>query len=203
MYNSEKPAPEELPSTAQLIRSTIIALVAAIVILVTIVLPAEYAIDPTGAGRALGLTSMGEIKNQLAREAAEDEKRHGGPQSNAIDWLFSILAPSAHAQDAWKDEFTFTLAPGKPAEIKFPLKKGDSVEFAWSAEGGRINFDLHAHGQGKSHTYEKGRGKTSGQGKFTAPFVGEHGWFWRNRDKQDVTVTLRIRGDYDKITKTF
>lgn len=56
MYNSEKPAPEELPSTAQLVRSTIIALIAAIAILVTIVLPAEYAVDPTGAGRALGLT---------------------------------------------------------------------------------------------------------------------------------------------------
>ena len=33
------------------------------------VLPAEYGIDPTGVGRALGLTQMGEIKVQLAEEA--------------------------------------------------------------------------------------------------------------------------------------
>jgi len=202
VYNSEKPSPEELPSTGQLIRSTIIALIAAIAILVTVVLPAEYAIDPTGAGRALGLTSMGEIKNELAREAEEDAKTHG-QQSSAFDWLLEAVIPSAHAQDAWKDEFTFTLAPGKPAEVKFPLKKGDSVAYAWSAQGGRMNFDLHAHGKGKSHTYEKGRGKSGGDGTFTAPFDGEHGWFWRNRDKQDVTVTLRIRGDYKAIKKTF
>ena len=73
MFNSEKPAPEELPSSAQLLRSTIIAFIAAIVILVTVVLPAEYAIDPTGAGRVLGLTEMGEIKESLAKEADEDK----------------------------------------------------------------------------------------------------------------------------------
>ncbi|ODT04488.1 MAG: hypothetical protein ABS52_04320 [Gemmatimonadetes bacterium SCN 70-22] len=41
-------------------------------LLLTAVLPAEYGIDPTGAGRVLGLTQMGEIKVRLAREAAED-----------------------------------------------------------------------------------------------------------------------------------
>ncbi|MEO0800312.1 MAG: transmembrane anchor protein [Pseudomonadota bacterium] len=202
MYNSEKPAPEELPSTAQLVRSTIIALIAAIAILVTIVLPAEYAVDPTGAGRALGLTSMGEIKNELAREAAEDEKKHGGPQSSAFDWLFEVLVPSAHAQDAWKDQVTFTLKPGASAEIKLVMAEGASAEYEWSGKGGRVNFDLHAHGGGKSHTYEKGRGKTEGAGTMTAPFAGEHGWFWRNRDKQDITVTLRIRGDYTELKQT-
>ncbi|MEM7529504.1 MAG: transmembrane anchor protein, partial [Pseudomonadota bacterium] len=50
MYNAKKPDLEDLPSPTQLLSSTIIALVAAIAILVTIVLPAEYGIDPTGAG---------------------------------------------------------------------------------------------------------------------------------------------------------
>ena len=53
MYNNEKPSREDLPSSAQLLRSTIIALAAAVAILVTIVLPAEYGIDPTRIGRAL------------------------------------------------------------------------------------------------------------------------------------------------------
>ena len=66
MYNSHKPNTDELPSSAQLLRSTIIALVAAIVILVTVILPAEYAIDPTGIGRALGLAEMGVIVGGLA-----------------------------------------------------------------------------------------------------------------------------------------
>ena len=60
MYNSDIPTRAELPSTVQLVKSTIIALISAIVILVTIVLPAEYAIDPTGVGRMLKLTEMGD-----------------------------------------------------------------------------------------------------------------------------------------------
>src|SRR6056297_1659458 len=73
MYNTDIPNREELPSTAKLIRSTIIAAIVALVLLVTVVMPAEYALDPTGAGRLLGLTEMGEIKEQLEEEAAADE----------------------------------------------------------------------------------------------------------------------------------
>ena len=69
MYNSQMPSVDELPTSAQLVRSTLIAAVGAAALLVTVVLPSEYAIDPTGIGRALGLTQMGEIKMQLAAEA--------------------------------------------------------------------------------------------------------------------------------------
>lgn len=43
-----KPSQQELPSAAKLIKSTIVAAVLAIVILVVAVLPAEYGVDPTG-----------------------------------------------------------------------------------------------------------------------------------------------------------
>ncbi|MBU2072764.1 MAG: hypothetical protein KKA68_21225, partial [Gammaproteobacteria bacterium] len=66
MYNTDMPSRAELPSTAKLIRSTIISAIVALVLLVTVVMPAEYAMDPTGVGRLLGLTEMGEIKQQLA-----------------------------------------------------------------------------------------------------------------------------------------
>jgi len=59
----------------QLIRSSIIAFVSAIAILVTVILPAEYAIDPTGIGGALGLGEMDEIKKQLEQEAEADRLR--------------------------------------------------------------------------------------------------------------------------------
>jgi hypothetical protein len=73
MYNTDIPTRAELPTTAQLIRSTTIAAVSALVLLVTVVLPSEYAIDPTGLGRLLGLTEMGQIKTRLAAEAAACE----------------------------------------------------------------------------------------------------------------------------------
>ena len=68
MFNSQMPDISELPTSRQLVRSTLIALVGAGALLVTVVLPSEYGIDPTGSGRILGLTEMGEIKMQLANE---------------------------------------------------------------------------------------------------------------------------------------
>jgi hypothetical protein len=56
-----------------LIRATLGSALAAGAILVFFWLPAEYAIDPTGVGRVLGLTEMGEIKQQLYAEAEADE----------------------------------------------------------------------------------------------------------------------------------
>jgi threonine/homoserine efflux transporter RhtA len=65
-------SPLEPPPARRLVRSTIVALVVAGLLLVAVVLPAEYGIDPTGVGRVLGLTRMGEIKTRLAKEAAAD-----------------------------------------------------------------------------------------------------------------------------------
>ncbi len=85
MYNTDIPNREELPSTAKLVRSTIIAAIVALVLLVTVVMPAEYALDPTGAGRLLGLTEMGEIKEQLAEEAAADEAAQMVAVQSSVD----------------------------------------------------------------------------------------------------------------------
>ena len=72
MFNTPLPTVNELPSTRTLVRSTVIALLTAVGLLVTVVMPSEYAVDPTGVGRALGLTQMGELKIILAQEALAD-----------------------------------------------------------------------------------------------------------------------------------
>lgn len=56
-----------------LIRSTLLAGGSALAILVLFWLPAEYGVDPTGVGGVLGLTEMGDIKAQLAGEAAAQD----------------------------------------------------------------------------------------------------------------------------------
>ncbi len=203
MFNAEKPSLEELPSSAQLFRSTIVAAISAAAILVAVVLPAEYGIDPTGAGGMLGLTEMGEIKQELADEAEQDRMLHGSDQSSSVlDAIFGLFVGTAHAQEAWRDTIAFTLEPGEYTEIKLVMAEGDQAQYLWAAEGGRINFDLHAHGGGQSHTYEKGRGATEGNGEMMAPFAGEHGWFWRNRDSAAVTVTLQLNGVYTEIVRS-
>lgn len=203
MYNAPKPNIEDLPTPAQLRRSTIIAGVMAVAIGVMVYLPAEYGTDPTGVGSILGLTEMGEIKQQLAAEAAADEALHGSDDSSSLmNDIFGLFVGTAHAQEAWQDEITFTLAPGESTEIKATMEEGATMNYAWVATGGRINFDLHAHADGEEVTYDRGRGQTSGDGSFETPFAGDHGWFWRNRDDVDITVILQLRGDYSEIVRS-
>ncbi|ACE92353.1 hypothetical protein [Rhizobium phaseoli] len=209
MFNSRMPAPEDLPSSKQLVRSTIIAAAAAAAILVTVVLPSEYAIDPTGVGSALGLTAMGEIKTQLAEEAEMDRVNAtvparpatGQEDSSLTDWIvrqFGIA--SAHAQEAERqDEMSVTLQPGEGAEIKLTMTKGAKANYAWTANGGKVNFDTHGDGGGENISYEKGRGVAEDSGVIEAAFDGNHGWFWRNRTSAPVTLTLKTGGAYTDI----
>jgi hypothetical protein len=201
MHNAPKPNLEDLPTRAQLRRSSIIAAIGALAIGVMVYMPAELGKDPTGVGGLLGLTEMGEIKQQLAAEAAADAETHGEDSSWLMNDVLGLFVGAAHAQEAWQDQITFTLAPGEYTEIKATMDEGATLLYEWSSEGGRINFDLHAHADGQDVTYEKGRGKTSGEGSFETPFAGDHGWFWRNRDDEAVTVTLQLRGDYSAIVR--
>ena len=213
MYNSNRPDPEDLPSSRQLIKSTIIAAIAAAVILVTVILPAEYGIDPTRIGKMLGLASMGEIKTQLAEEAEIDRLKElrqqkltdDKNQSCLIENMFGLLVSTAHAQAAkpvWTDKVSVTLTPGKGTEIKLVMKKDAVAVFAWTVDRGVVNYDLHGDGGGQSISYKRGRAVPGHEGSLKAKFTGNHGWFWRNRGKQDVTVTLNVRGAYSEVKRT-
>lgn len=215
MYNSDMPTRAELPTTRQLLRSTVIAIASAAAILVAVVLPAEYNIDPTGIGRALGLAEMGEIKQQLAEEAERDrlmdEQQQSpaapatGQQSSLLGEILSgLFISSAQAQEvapARSDTMSITLKPGEGTEVKLIMLDGAQVKFAWTVEGGVVNFDMHGDGGGNQISYEKGRAVPGAEGVLEASFDGNHGWFWRNRGKADVTVTLKTEGDYSDIKK--
>lgn len=233
MYNTPLPTRAELPTSGQLLRSSIIALVSAVIILVAIVLPSEYGIDPTGVGNKLGLTAMGQIKLQLAAEAEADEKAQAQetqatppaltPTPQVIEAPPKPSAPTEAATPAAveskstvapiaaqekpanpvgkSDEISFTLKPGQGAEIKLVMKAGAKATYSWTANGAIVNFDTHGDGGGRSVTYEQGRGVPSDEGVLEAAFEGNHGWFWRNRTKSDVTVTLKTSGDYIELKR--
>jgi len=214
MYNSDSPTRAELPSSKQLLRSTILAAVAAIVLLVAVVLPAEYGVDPTGIGRVLRMTEMGEIKQQLAAEAAADaaaapaapaqaDGATGMATANAAQPSTPAPAPAPVAAAApkieWRDEMPVTLTPGEGTEIKLKMVQGAKVQYSWGVEGGQVNFDTHGDAPGKSISYEKGRGVAADEGILEAAFTGNHGWYWRNRGNANVKLILRTRGDYTDI----
>jgi hypothetical protein len=204
MYNSDTPSQAELPSSKQLIKSTILAAIAAIVILFTVVLPAEYGIDPTGVGKLLRLTEMGQIKQQLAEEAAADAAGLVATGTSDIDnmteqTINTTPTDTTVADGQWRDEIPFTLTPGEGIEIKMKMSEGDKANYSWAVTGGEVNFDTHGDALGKAISYEKGRGVASDEGVLEAAFTGNHGRFWRNRGDSDVQVVLRTRGDYSTI----
>ncbi|PZN92398.1 MAG: transmembrane anchor protein [Hyphomicrobiales bacterium] len=227
MYNTDIPTRAELPTNAQLLRSTAIAAVSAVAILVTIVLPAEYAIDPTGIGRMLQLTEIGEIKIQLAAEAEADRIMDSRPaptqptpmvpapdqRSSLIGTVLAglFISPAhagervilAQAAPARTDETVITLKPTEGVEYKLTMKAGAKVDFAWTAKDGVVNYDMHGTpgAGGKEKSYKAGRGSAGEQGVLTAEFDGSHGWFWRNRGKQDVVITLKTTGAYGEIKR--
>jgi hypothetical protein len=209
MYNSDTPLRAELPSSKQLLRSTILAAISALVLLVAVVLPAEYGIDPTGVGRVLQMTKMGEVKQQLAAEAAADTA--GIPVANANTAqtttkgapvnTMTASTPAAEPKVQWRDETPFTLKPAEGTEIKLMMVAGAKAQYSWVVKGGTVNFDTHGDAPGKSISYEKGRGVASKEGILEAAFTGNHGWYWRNRGQSNVQMILRTRGEYSELKR--
>lgn len=218
MFNSKLPTLNELPTSRQLLRSSVIALAVAAALLVTVVMPAEYAIDPTGVGRVLGLTQMGEIKKTLTAEAAADAAvqpaavpvvRSPAPVQAAPQEQVAtapVAEPVAEPLPGLKaDEMTVTLKPGEATEIKLEMLNKATVHYEWITDGVPVNHDTHGEPyigpKGYYHSYSKAKQIKADKGAFTAIFDGTHGWFWRNRSNSDVTITLKTKGEYLSIKR--
>lgn len=210
--NSENiPNKSELPSTERLIKSTIIALAVAMVVLVTVVMPAEYGVDPTGVGSVLGLTRMGEIKNSLAEDVkaeaikAETTKAEvtsqPKPVAVVVEPVTSEVVASGSKVATLSHEKTVTLANDESIEIKLVMVKGGVVKYNWKSSGGKVSYDVHGDSKELGinyHSYKKG---VSGamSGTMTAAFNGNHGWWWRNRTGETLNITLKTDGQYSDI----
>jgi len=175
-------------SSRTLAIATLGAVLAAAAILILFVLPAERGIDPTGIGTALGLTQM-----------------RGADAAPPV--AASPVAAPASKQTIAKttalrsDEMTLVLKPHAGVEIKALMRTGDHFIFRWEASG-PLTMDMHGErpDAGDAFTrYWKEAGLTTAQGAFTAGFDGRHGWHWRNRSEQDVTITLRTQGFYESL----
>ncbi|SEB96174.1 hypothetical protein SAMN05216452_3839 [Nitratireductor aquibiodomus] len=190
MYNTDLPRRADLPTSAQLRRSTLIAALTAAAILIFVVLPSEYGMDPTRVGRLLGLTEMGEIKTQLAREAALDASRAGTSgdaeiiaRLDRIETLIEGLASDAGANPQKDDPLAgliqqqrqTTPAPAAQTqqqattptsewrdELSFVLTPGQGVEVKLVMnEGERARFFWTANGANVNYdTHGDGGGKS-------------------------------------------
>jgi hypothetical protein len=160
------------PHSPNLVKATTISLLVALIVLVTVVLPSEYGLDPLGTGEFLGLSGLS----------------RSGPQA---------VSPE---QDGFKsDRIQVELAPFESMEYKYRIEQGSGVVFSWTATG-EVIFDFHAEPDGAepgyAESFEQGRGLVS-HGTYIAPFPGIHGWFWENRGAAPVVVELVTSGFFD------
>ncbi|WP_242127803.1 hypothetical protein [Sphingobium sp. Sx8-8] len=182
------------PSPAALAKATGGAAIAAAAILTLFVLPAEYGIDPSGVGTALGLTGMvaGKPKTVPATPAPAGASDIPTPSKASI----SRSTP-------WRqDEMTIALPPHSGQEVKAHMQKGDSFIFEWKSTG-PIKAEMHGEEPNAADDaftdYWKELEISGGQGDFTAPFAGIHGWYFRNKGETPVTVTVKTVGFYKDI----
>jgi hypothetical protein len=186
------PEPPPPPSRKRLALWTLLALAGASVVTVLLVLPAEYAVDPTGFGRVSGLTRMG-----AGKEVEVSPPKGGG------------AVTIASAQPWRTDVITIQLAPGgqtgADTERKVWMVPGQAFVYAWSADG-EVYSDFHGETlpspQIRVMTYRrtdplKGDPATALNGSFTAPMEGFHGWYFNNLEARPVTVTVRLAGFYE------
>jgi len=177
------------------------AVVSAGVVLVTVVLPAELSIDPTGVGKVLGLTALHaptrtlQIKdvigrNETYRDVKISDPRDPLPLPNPAVAQIKPVAPKSETR-------TIKLGPGQQTEIKAVLDAAQVILYSWKAEGGQVYTDFHGHEPNGGEAfvrYEEQQSGTEGHGSLVAPFAGEHGWFWLNISEQPVTITLQFTG---------
>jgi hypothetical protein len=174
----------ELPTPKALNRATAIAVGVAAVLLVTVVLPAEYGVDPTGVGRLLNLTEMGKVKRGAAESAAAARP--------------ADLPPLNYRTGQSGKENVF-LAPGEGREVKAAMQTGGVMQYEWATNNLPVHYELHGEPRGAAKgvytSYKIGVSKGE-KGTFKAPFEGTQGWYWRNDTPMPVEITVSASGTW-------
>ena len=200
----------------QLIRSVLIALVIGIIVLVTAVLPAEYNIDPLGTGKLFGFSKLyiepaSEESNLqtvlLNFKKLSIEEIGSGPEVPVPSEVNN--PPPAEQYSVREDNDIIVIVKAdKGIEYKFKMLKYGKTKYEWSTNDGSILYsDMHGEiimdNPPKEEFFESYTEAYSNNmtGTLTAPFEGKHGWYFRNKNKEDVTVTIRLKGQYQLFDK--
>ena len=196
------------PSLKALIFATVFALLLATVILISVVLPAEYGIDPTGLGKMMGLTVLSAqskestqpfvftcpvLPSQVAETSGQDQAQ------TTVQAIGSTDVAQKPLPSQWQDSVIIKVPAGTGLEYKFHLAKGESLEYSWATDDAKLYFDFHGEPQGDQTGYFKSfKESTDNQssGALIAPFEGSHGWYWENKTQASVIIVLKTKGSY-------
>ena len=198
---------EQPPSRSRIAQGTVVAAVVAVIVLVTAVLPAEYGIDPTGIGNAFGFTAL----NQPVRTLEVTDVLGGNEGIREVEIPdfgdpVPLPNPEIHQNQehpAITETREIVIPPEGETEIKTVLQAGKVITYSWQVDQGLVYSDFHGHDPAIGNAfwvrYREHMEGSSHSGSLTAPFDGEHGWYWVNLTEAPVTVTLTVAGFYDEI----
>jgi hypothetical protein len=193
----------------KIIKNTLLAMGIAAVLLVVAVLPAEYGIDPIGAGKVLGFSRLYIPKTVVAEnEMLVKVRKNKVLKLENLGSEISIERPkeidnaAPRKQTAERsDEIIIDVPAKKGIEYKVIMKKYDQFKYEWITDEGTLFHDFHGEvkqGDSYSHFFESYTQAFSNNmvGTFLAPFEGIHGWYFSNKSDKAIKVTLKLSGQY-------
>lgn len=186
------PQVPSMPQRGGLLTRVLIAAVVGTLIVVCVVMPAEYRKDPTGVGRMLGLLELTTPIVETPAPEAETGAPAAAPAPNGT-------VAKTFATPFKTDTIKIPLGPDGELEYKATMKAGQAMIYSWSVDKGSVYFDFHGEKPGAQDAtrYEEVQETKSSNGAFVAPFDGRHGWFWLNLTSEPIVVTLKISGFYE------
>jgi hypothetical protein len=177
-----------MPTGSGLLLRVAVAAVVGALIVVCVVMPAEYRKDPTGFGRMTGLLELTTPRAAApVPEAAADAPAPPAKEARTYE-----KAPRT-------DVVKIPIGPDGELEYKALMKAGQSMIYSWEVDKGSVYFDFHgeAADPSKGQQYLEVQETKSSHGTFTAPFDGKHGWYWLNLTSDRIVVTLKLTGFYE------
>ncbi|SDE92252.1 hypothetical protein SAMN05421636_108310 [Pricia antarctica] len=197
---------------SKIIKATLISLLVGAVLLVVAVLPAEFGMDPTGAGKLLGFsklyvpeeagtTSLGTMASNPSNQIIKLEKAGSGPDVDRP--VEADNPPPTTPLSSREDETKVVVPAGKGIEFKINMLKYGKMKYEWTTSNNEIlYFDFHGEVKQEKEVKEVYfesytiANSNNMVGTFYAPYEGKHGWFFRNASDEDVVVNLRLKGQY-------
>ncbi len=124
---------------------------------------------------------------------------------------FMVNAPSTaqHSNNTavlsssnWTDTIQLNIPARGDLEYKLQQTQGAVFEYSWQTNQGSLFYDFHGEPEGDTTGYFKSFEKdtrTNASGALQTTFAGTHGWYWKNNNAFPVTVTLNLKGEYQRL----
>lgn len=199
--------------TKKIVIATVAALMLGTIIVIGAVLPAEYGIDPTGMGKSIGFDKLyqpAEKKEATALPVAQLQSpikvlklEGGGSEPEVVKPEEANYPAPAKQYEERSDSVQVSLKAGKGLEYKVKILKHGRLKYEWLTSSGIVYADFHGDvkqdNPPKDIYYESYAIAYSNNmiGNLLTPYEGRHGWYFKNMTSNDITISIRLKGQYE------